>query len=319
MPNKYGRYTLSSAMKRYLNATQKYYAPITQKGRIRKLRHICETMVKELGASPFPEKITEKDIFNYMEWLDNEGISNTTQRKYIRFLRDYLAYYDNDVVTRMINKKMVRYPKDVPVEVRSLSLEKVKNIHRATHGMEGWDGVVARFITAAYPYTGLRPSEMRTMEFADVDTKTWTLRVSHPKGESIYGKKRRIGILPVLRPVFTEFLEERKAFLEENGKTEQYEALIPYKGRKGIDYWGSGQLNVLKVKISKRAGIQFRLKDYRASFCQIAIDLGAELPAVSKIMGHSTSTTTERYYGRIRDDTAIKEIERAFSEPLLEV
>ena len=130
-------------------------------------------------------------------------------------------------------------------------------------------------------------------------------------------QKRRIGILPALRPAFEVFLKERKTFLEAHGETEQFEALIPYNGIRGIDYWSSQVLTRLKAEIEERAGIKFKIKDYRASFCQIAIDLGAELPAVSKIMGHSTSTTTERYYGRIRDDTAIKEIERAFEEPLL--
>ncbi len=319
MPNKFGKHPLSSAMKKYLNATQKYYAPITQRGRTRKLKMICYTVVKMLGASPQPQKVSEQDIFNYMDWLDKQGIANSTQRKYIRFLKDYLAYYDNDVVVRMLNKKMVRYPKEVPTEIRSLSLETVKEIHQATKSMKGWEGSVARFITVAYPYTGLRPSELRTMLYEDIDTEAWTLRVSHPKGESLYGKKRRIGILPALRPAFIEFLENRKDYLEKHGMTKDFEALIPYKGRKGMGYWTSQALNGLKRQVEKRAGFPFKLKDYRASFCQIAIDLGAELPAVSKIMGHSTSTTTERYYGRIRDDTAIKEIERAFAEPLLEV
>lgn len=319
MPNKFGKYPLSSSMKKYLQATQRFYAPITQRGRERKLKHICKTMANELGASSSPHKITEQDIINFMDWMDRRRIANATQRKYLRFLRDYLAFFENDVVSKMVSRRMIRYPKDVPGEVRSLSLETVKFIHEITLGMDGWKGVVARFITIAYPYTGLRPSELRTMEYKDIDTASWTLVVSHPKGESLYGKKRRIGILPALRPAFKEFLMERKCFLEEHGETEDFEALIPYFGRKGLEYWGSQQMYNLKAKIEERAGIKFKFKDYRSSFCQIAIDLGADLSAVSKIMGHKTSVTTERYYGRIRDDTAIKELERAFAEPLLEV
>lgn len=34
--------------------------------------------------------------------------------------------------------------------------------------------------------------------------------------------------------------------------------------------------------------------------------------AVSKVMGHKTTRTTESYYGRIRDMDAIQEIERVF-------
>ena len=70
--------------------------------------------------------------------------------------------------------------------------------------------------------------------------------------------------------------------------------------------------NEIKRKINIHAGIYFRWKDYRSSFCQLAIDKGAELQAVSKVMGHKTSATTESYYGRIRDMDAILEIERVF-------
>ena len=65
----------------------------------------------------------------------------------------------------------------------------------------------------------------------------------------------------------------------------------------------------------ERAGIKFKIKDYRSTFCQWLIDKGAQLEAVSKIMGHKTSVTTESYYGRIGNDTAISEIERVFMEP----
>jgi len=44
----------------------------------------------------------------------------------------------------------------------------------------------------------------------------------------------------------------------------------------------------------------------------MAIDKGANLQAVSKIMGHKTTKTTESYYGRIKDMDAVNEIERVF-------
>jgi site-specific recombinase XerD len=72
---------------------------------------------------------------------------------------------------------------------------------------------------------------------------------------------------------------------------------------------GSDINNGQKVN-GTHSGINFRWKDYRSSFCQMAIDKGAELQAVSKVMGHSTTATTESYYGRIKDTDAIREIER---------
>ena len=61
----------------------------------------------------------------------------------------------------------------------------------------------------------------------------------------------------------------------------------------------------------------FRLKDFRPTFCQTAIDNSASLSAVSKVMGHSTTSTTEMYYGRIGDKTTINEVIAAFSKAAL--
>ncbi len=301
---------------KFLKATQRYYAPLTQKERRRKLRRITGIMSLELGCPRSPHHIEDKHVIMFLDWMDEKDLNHETQRRYLRYLKDYLAYYDNIIVSQMLIKKQIRAPSGAPPEIRALTKENVDFLHQMTLTMDGWHGVVARFITMAYPYTGLRPSELRTMKYTDVDKEDGNLTVTHPKGEGRYGKHRCIGILPQLRPAFQEFLEERKLFLEELGATEDFEAFIPYKGRWGLDYWGSSQLNALKMKIEARAGLKFKLKDYRATFCQLAIDLGADLQAVSKIMGHKSSVTTETYYGRIRDDAAIREIERAFSEPM---
>ena len=112
-----------------------------------------------------------------------------------------------------------------------------------------------------------------------------------------------------------EFLRERALYLQDNEETANFEPLIPYKGLWGLTYWGSSQLNLLKIEIEELAGMKFKIKDYRATFCQLAIDKGANLTAVSKMMGHKTTITTESYYGRIRDDSAIRELRRVFTEP----
>jgi len=314
MPNKFGKYPVSSAVKRYIESKKHFYAPITLKERQRKIRHMMDVMV-QLGAPESPLNIAQKDILNYLVWMDKQKLSSATQQKYIQYLRDYLQFYDNDLITPMTTKNLIRLPQTPLKEIKTLSKETIAKIHDSTKDMDGWEGIVARFITLAYPYTGLRPSELRTMEYKDINLTNWTLVVSHPKGEGRYGLHRRIGILPPIREAFTEYLAERKQFLIEHGLTEDFEALIPYSGRDGIGYWPHQKMIDLKSVIERKAKIKFKIKDYRSSFCQLAIDLGADLQAVSKAMGHKSSNTTEHYYGRIRDDSAIAEIERAFMEP----
>jgi integrase len=69
-----------------------------------------------------------------------------------------------------------------------------------------------------------------------------------------------------------------------------------------------------KVNIDLDSPIAFKLKDFRATFCQQSIDRGADAPAVSIAMGHASTKTTETYYGRMRTEKALVNINTAWSD-----
>ena len=106
-----------------------------------------------------------------------------------------MEYYGNHLISEMMARKEIRMPQIPGKEIRSLPLDVIELIHTVTLTMEGWHGSVARLITVLYPYTGLRPSELRTLKYSDVDIANWHITVSHPKGEKSYGRKRLVGIL----------------------------------------------------------------------------------------------------------------------------
>ncbi len=43
------------------------------------------------------------------------------------------------------------------------------------------------------------------------------------------------------------------------------------------------------------------------------------MSAVARVLGHASTVTTERYYGRVRSDVASAEFVRAFDEPAVQV
>lgn len=318
MPNPYGRYPVSSALKKYLEATRHYYAPSTQKERARKTRYVC-TILEELDVPNIPKNIKEEHILAFLDWMAEWGLQNETKRKLVRYLRDYLAFYGNDIIGTMQIRRQIRIPASSLNNIRSLTPNEIVIIHHSAKYLDGWTGSVARFITLAYPYTGLRPSELRTLRFQDIDIISWTLIVSHPKGEGRYGIKRRVGIPTPLRPAISNYLGERHYYLARYGYATTSEPLIPLIRKGQIRYWREQEFWQIKANLERLSGIKFKLKDYRSTFCQLLIDKGAKLEAVSKVMGHKNSKTTENYYGRIRDDDAISEIERAFTEPLSDI
>ena len=318
MPNPWGRYPLASQLNKFLEATNGYYAPATQKERTRKASRIASKIV-DLGAEPNVKEWTKEDILKWKKYIDAK-LDNSTKVKYWRFLRELLTYHDIDFLWKMINKKEIKMPQIPPKEIRSLKEETVWNINRAVQSMEGWKGDIARFVTLAYPFMGLRPSELRTQNLSDIDLANWTLTVSCPKGGDTYGRKRTVAIPPLIRGTFMDYLEARKRYLKEKGyKDNVVDALIPYKSREGMTYYCDAKWRAFKRSLQNYTGIPFRWKDYRSSFCQMAIDKDMDIKAVSKMMGHATTMTTELFYGRIKDSPAIAEMNRVFSEPKPEI
>lgn len=315
MPNKHGKLPYKAQVNEYLNKTKEYYQPITRKERERKFHMVADTIVK-LGAPNNILKWTGEDILRW-KWHIEDRIQNSTKVKYWRYLKELLEYYQNGCLSEMLRQREIRMPQVQPKEIRSLTLEDVQAIHETAKRMKGWEGDIARFVTMMYPYTGLRPSELRTEKLSDVNIHKWTLVVSYPKGSKSYGRKRTVPIPTPVRQPLMDFLEARRKYLLNLNHDPEIDLLIPYKSWRNISAWPDAKWRSLKGMIERRTHVSFSWKDYRSTFCQWLIDRGATLQSVSKIMGHSTTRTTELHYGRIKDSRAIEEINRILSEPVV--
>ena len=311
MPNRFGGSPYKAQLNEYLAKTEEYYQPSTRKERERKFYLVARTMIEQ-GAPANVLKWTRADILRWKKHID-KMVQSSTSVKYWRCLGELLDYYKNDCLRDMLRDREIRLPKVPPKEIKSLRPKEVQEIREAVKDMEGWEGDVARFLTVFYPYTGLRPSELRTEKLSDIDLDTWTLVVSHPKGAESYGRKRTIPILEPARQPLLDFLEARKRYILSLGHDPRTDILIPCKHWRTLGIWPDARWRALKSMIQKRTSVRFTWQIFRSTFCQWAIDEGAALSAVSKIMGHTTTMTTELHYGRIKDYKAIEEVNRLFS------
>lgn len=94
--------------------------------------------------------------------------------------------------------------------------------------------------------------------------------------------------------------------------------LIPalHKGTIGF-YSANGFRRLKKILQGKLpSGFpNFSLKTFRASFCQMNIDRDPSLISdVSYAMGHSSTRTTDAFYGRIKQDQALERIQRVWEQ-----
>ena len=116
------------------------------------------------------------------------------------------------------------------------------------------------------------------------------------------------------------FLEARKIRLDKLGA--QSIALIPAFHNGQVGFYSSNTFRAIKKRLedainedSKGDKLTFNLKTFRDTYCQMLIDMNpANLSAISQTMGHATTKTTEEHYGRISNDRAIGDIEKALEK-----
>ncbi len=146
-------------------------------------------------------------------------------------------------------------------------------------------------------FTGLRRNEATALVIGDISSKQehMVLTVQHGKG-----KKRRD--IP-LRP---EVFRAIHAYLEATNRLNDSPDSLLFMGfYKGDTPRPSGITdhaveNIVKAYASK-AGLTCTPHDLRATFITLAIDTGSPVIKVQRLAGHSSPTTTERYYARKTD------------------
>lgn len=307
----------------YMQKRAPFLSPTSVEELNRKAKHLDRVLVMLHKAGTIstarPGELSENDIGAFVQWSRAKGFTNSYISKNLTFLKQVCEFAGNFVFTKM-KASGVEFPKKLPKDLKALTKEQLAIIQAKAEGMGGWHGEVTKFLVYMYPYTGLRASELRLAELEDLDTKRWRIRVRHPKGEMRYGKKREAVILPPARPAVLRFLEARKSRLARLGLNS--EALVPCLcgGRAG--FYASNCLRKLKKELedsinkdSKGDRLEFNWKMFRDTYCQMLIDMNpANLSAISQTMGHATTKTTEEHYGRISNDRAIGDIEKAWEK-----
>jgi len=327
-----GRYPFLETSKRYLERRKPFLAKSTFDDLERKSRYLNRVFVqlKKDGkvSTTNPEKLSAADVGafkEYMEVTSSEEQERTGKRKkaqhnylvgLLQFLKQLCEYSGNDVFKELEASGEDLFEK-VPKDLGSLSEKELVSIRKAAESIEGWSGEVARFITAMYPYTGLRASELRLAHLGDLDVEKWTIWVRHPKGEAKYARQRTAPILPPARAAVLRFLDARKIHVKKHGVSST-EQLIPSWRKGEFIFYSSTEFRNIKTQIEKIAlengtPIRFHLKTFRDTYVQQNIDRNpANLSAVSITAGHATTRTTETSYGRIRVNKAVEDLQKAW-------
>lgn len=351
-----GRNPFATISNRFLSENSSYYASSTIANFHRLFRRLNRIFIelKDAGLVDTinPLKMKEKEIaalINYMRTTppykgcrrqpqQKDKFDASTVDKYLDYMNRLLLFSNNGILDHLREAKKGLFPREVRKEITVISpltlqgiqqsaakiyKKRIKEAKRAGKFKSvieyRWRRAVATFALQVYPTTGLRPSELRKANLEDIDTTNWILRVSNPKGKDNYTMGRSVGIIPSIQEAFVTYLAERDRYLRRHNQPDTA-PLIPYcphKRHQRARIFSQGEWSKLKLRVQRVAGIRFKWKDFRSTFCQNCIDNGAKVESVSVLLGHSSTKVTEAYYGRIRNDRAMEEVAQALEKRIV--
>lgn len=150
---------------------------------------------------------------------------------------------------------------------------------------------------------------------SDLDLKRGVIHTDHVKGEDSYGSARDTAVQLDGISFLKRYVKARNNKLATEYLT-NVEALFPaiQNVQKGGDgYFSSNGLTKLRVKVTEDSGVTFDLRACRRTFGQENVNMGVPLDAVSRMMGHSSTKTTEKYYCRKTNESAILEAQKIYA------
>lgn len=314
-----GRYPFLTWVNKYLLIRGPTYAKSTAKEldrRYRRMERVLKMLVEDgKVSSTNPEKMSAEDILSYVNFLKTEGLKENSISHNLSALNDLLSYAKNPAVLTF----RVEYPFAIPKHriIRLPDMEKdlfqkiVQNANRVNES--DWKRLKAYALVVLALGTGMRNKELRLCQINDVFIDDMTIRAAHVKGEETYGHARDIAIRPEALEILKKYLKARNKIVAE--KSPGNLALFPALWTKGNGFLSTNSIEKLKRIVELETDSRFDLRMCRRTYVQTAIDEGVRTEAVSRLAGHSTTKTTEKFYGRVRQDVAIREAQTVWQMP----
>ncbi|MBR4203255.1 MAG: site-specific integrase [Candidatus Methanomethylophilaceae archaeon] len=304
-----GKYPFKDFAEEYLEKAKTSYTDETIRNRERRYRRMNAFVVdlreRKLISTSSPKQFTEKDVEVILR-EDSKNHSPADMVHEINALNKLCRYCGNYVVEPCLDRNPELRPKNKNGKRKSsMSDETYRAILERGLSVDPADFIRIRAYALVLLCidTGTRNKEIRLAEVGDIDTRAWTLDIIHVKGEATYGEERVVPIREEIRPVVERYLKARSKWIFDNHSPSK--ALFPSDSSKDGFLCGNS-LRRMKDLVQQDLQIRFDLRECRRTFGQRYIDQNLELSAVSVLMGHSSTRTTERFYGRQKNLMAIE-------------
>lgn len=280
-------------------------ADLTEKT-IYNYRQFVTPFIKYIGSDkPFNE-LTQADINKYIEMLLNRKISRSTRATYIRHIKIYLSWCENEYGAKY-KAKNIKIPRSPKKKVKIYTSEELVQIMRQIHAESDWLTTRNKCIVALMYDSGIRQSEVCTLEKRNISFSENRMVVSG-KGN----KERTVPIGKLTYKLLSELFQQCP-----------YNSDMVFVNRRGKPLI----CNAVKLLIHKLSEeLEFDLSSHKlrhnfaTNYC---IDQYEEVGHVDiyrlmNLMGHEEIETTRRYLHHANEiigaKNCISHLDKVFSE-----
>lgn len=263
--------------------------------------------------------LTKADILEFRAWLEKQ--KNRRNKKFepkaMRMILDLVkAFYEfletygvrnpfRELPPRVMKRIFPRVKKDkVPREFRDDELERIyKELKNRDKNV-----FVACLIAML---TGARLREVLSLRSEDFFERDGNLYVVIKEGK---GFKERISVVGLPYKDFVTGEEVSKVIKRINRWGQMVIRSFVSK-KNGYIFGDEDERRRLRMRIqqnlyriSKETGIKVKFHDFRSNWGAKALLCRVPLEYVSKQLGHSLTSTTERYYARVKEEQVLREL-----------
>ena len=236
------------------------------------------------GTLPHVEDVTEADIRPFLGWLHDRGLEKRSLRMKLAAVRSFYRFLLRSDVIERNPAALLRSPK-IDKKLPSFLQE-----HEATSLWDSFDtesvqGLRDRALCELLYGSGLRISEALQLNLGDIDATQRTVRV--------LGKRLKERIVPVTR----ETLDSIDAYVMRRSELQpdpsEHALYLGDRGKRltSVSAWRIVRRALGPITEADRISPHI----LRHSFATHLLDNGADLSAVSDMLGHSSLSTTQVY------------------------
>jgi integrase/recombinase XerC len=257
------------------------------------LRRFLAFLVDYLGKGPGalrPQDVEPAAVRAFRAAMHGEGLARRSQARALSAVRSLFRYACREGLLEANPAKGVRSPKlerDVPSHLRPGEPENLIEAAAGESALPRRDRAILELLYA----TGLRVSELVSLDWHDVDLGARVLRV--------VGKGSKERMVPFGQPAaqaLREWLgdwEQLRAGQPVTGRGEREPIFLNQRGRRLSDR----SVRTLVDRYARAAGVPFGVHPHtlRHTFATHLLEQGADLRSIQELLGHSSLATTQRY------------------------